>query len=212
MMTRRLGNSHLAAFTLVELLASMAVSAIVLAAAAALSFAVSHAWAKSDDVNDVITHGRNAIARVDDRIRSARAIGFTDEQNMLIWREDADGDGYISQNELTLFRLDTAHGTLNEGQCLFASNVSAAARAANNVPVTAEQFVSSSFVDQFRSNPYCQFGPVAEYVSGLGWVLDADPPATRMVQMQLTLSKQGLTQALHSGMTLRMPLEVVNRP
>ena len=69
---------------------------MVLAAAAALAFAVSHAWRQSDNINDVVDYGRNGMFQLSDRVRSARAVGYNNATTLLLWREDANGDGYVN--------------------------------------------------------------------------------------------------------------------
>lgn len=202
-MTRLSSRSGRSGFTLVELLLGVALSAIVLAAAAALAFAVSAAWHKSENVNEVVGHVRGGVLRLSDRIRGARAVGYTDAACMLIWRDDANDDEKISQSELTLFRREG--GLLVEGQLLFPAGITQAERVANDAAVSASQFVTAAAVQQLAANKYYRSGTIADYVQDLSWVTDAPPPATALVQVRLLLSKDGLSQMLHSGMAVRAP-------
>lgn len=194
--------------TLVELLVSLFISSIVLTAAAALAFAVGQCWSKSEDVNDVVNHGRHGVLRIGDRVRGGLAIGFADATRLVLWREDANGDGQINLGELTLFYLEPADQRLSEGQFVFPADISSGQLDANNGVVTAAQFVEPAVVNQLRNNGYFSSGPVAEHVQSASWQLDTAPPATRMVQVQLRLSKDGLSQMLCAGATLRAPREV----
>jgi len=196
------------AFTLVELLVSLAIGAIVLSAAAALAFAVSYAWSKSDDINQVIHQGRTGIMRFADRLRTARAIGFADTAFLIIWREDSNGDGQVNRAELTLFEYDSQARRFSEGQLIFPANVSQSTIDANNTVVSADTFTSAPLVNAVRNNPYYRSGAVADYVQQLTWSLNEPPPATRMVQVRMTQEKDGLSQVLHSGVTLRAPIQL----
>ncbi|MDD4889851.1 MAG: prepilin-type N-terminal cleavage/methylation domain-containing protein [Phycisphaerae bacterium] len=193
-------------FTLLELTLSLAISTMVLATAAGLAFAVSHAWGKSEDINEIVSHGRNGLFQISDRVRSGRAIGYTDSAGMLIWREDSNGDGYVDQAELSLLRV--SGGQLTEGRLNFGANVSQATQDANNRRVTAGEFVSSSYVASLQQNPYFATGVLCDYVTSVSWVLDQNAPQTRLVQVRIALTKDGLSQTFCGGMSLRSPLEV----
>lgn len=204
-MTRR-GPARRGGFTLLEVTISLAVSSMVLLAAAGLAFAVSHAWSASNTVSDVVSHGRGGLLVLSQRIRSARAVGYTDGTTMLVWREDDNGDGYPNQSELSIFTL--SNNTLTEGRFVFPANLSAGTRDANDARVTAANFISSTYVASLRTNAYHCTGTLAEYVSSLSWTLDQAVPQTRMVQVQLSLTKDGQTQTFCTGMALRSPLGV----
>ena len=194
-------------FTLAELVMSLAVSSVVLAAAAALAYAVCHAWSKSEDINEVVSSGRNGMVRMSDRIRSARAIGYVAPGVLMLWRQDANEDGQVNRNELTLLQVDPATGRLNEGQLLFPAGTSQAVIDSHSTALTAAQFTAAPVVSQLRGDAFFAEGPLAEYVQDVTWIVDAAPPATRLVQAQLTLTKDALTQVLHAGMALRAPKE-----
>lgn len=201
-MQRRRANSR-SAFTLAELIMSLAVSSLVLAAAASLAYAVSHAWTKSENIQTVVNHGRNGVARIGARIRGAKAVGYVNSTYLLIWREDADEDGRISMAELTLYTVDARNRAIYEGQLVFSSDLTQAARDAVDTVLSASELSSPSTINALARSDYFRQGAVAEYVDSVTWVLDADPPDTTMVEMELNLSKDGLTQTLHAGMSLR---------
>jgi prepilin-type N-terminal cleavage/methylation domain-containing protein len=203
-MRRRTGRQS--GFTMIELLLGLAVSAMVLAAAAGLAYAVSHAWSKSEDINTVVTHGRNGLFQISDRLRMARAVGYSTSNLIVFWREDDNGDGVINESELSLMTVQS--GQLVEGRYVFDANVSAATREANNAPVSRTLFTSATIASRMQSNTYYRAGALAENVDSVTFLLDRAPPTTRMVQVSLRVSVNGLSQALVCGMALRAPLEV----
>ncbi len=197
-------------FTLAELLMGLAISSLVLAAAASLAYAVNRAWATSENVQTVVNHGRNGLARISSRIRNARAVGHVDSQYFLLWREDSNSDGRINMSELTLYHYDSRANQLLEGQLVFSSSTGQADIDANNDEVTANGFISVSTANALMRNDYYREGAVAEHVSSITWVLDADPPSTGTVQLTVNVTNDGLTQTLHTGMSLRDRKELTN--
>lgn len=191
---------------MIELLIGLAVSAMVLAAAAGLAFAVSHAWSRSEDINTVVTHGRNGLFQISDRLRGARAIGYAYSGLIVFWREDDNGDGKINESELSLMTVQS--GQFVEGRYVFDANVSAATRQANNGEVSRSLFTSSTIASRMQSNVYYRTGALAENVDSVTFLLDRAPPMTRMVQVSLRVSVNGLGQVLVCGMAPRAPLEV----
>ncbi|MCG3179276.1 MAG: hypothetical protein BIFFINMI_01610 [Phycisphaerae bacterium] len=204
----RSAKARAGAFTLAELIISLAVGAFVLSAAAALAFAVGHAWNASDDVNELVNHGRNGAVRIAERIRAARAVGYVSNRHLVLWREDSNGDGKINLDELTVYYLNKSSNELMEGQVVMRSDTDARTQAANDYEVTTDDFTRASIVSTLTRASLYQEGPVADYVSAIDWVIDLDAPYTRLVQLRLTLTKDNMSQTLQSGASLRAPLEL----
>jgi prepilin-type N-terminal cleavage/methylation domain-containing protein len=202
------GQKRHGGFTLAEVLLSVVITGIVLSAAAALAYAVGKAWSQSENINEVVSSGRLATVRITDRIRTARAIGYADDQVLVIWREDSNGDGAVNLSELTLFEFDPDDGELREGQLVFPAGTSQATRDANNWEVATGDFTREWIGIQMKLNDYYTQGVISEHVTQMAWITDVDPPDTRMVQHRMTLSKDGRSQAIHGGSALRLPIKL----
>ncbi len=88
-------------FTLAELLIALIVTSIVLAAVAALAFAMGSANDSTGDIALKQAQIRFATVKIRDLISNCRMICHLEENNFAIWRADDNGDGYINLDELT---------------------------------------------------------------------------------------------------------------
>jgi len=93
-------------FTLAELLVALMVTSIVLAAVAALSFAMSSANDSTGDIAVKQAQIRFATVKIRDLISNCRMICHLEENNFAIWRADDNADGYINLDELTYLGSD----------------------------------------------------------------------------------------------------------
>jgi len=93
-------------FTLAELLVALMVTSIVLAAVAALSFAMSSANDSTGDIAVKQAQIRFATIKIRDLITNCRMICHLEENNFAIWRADDNADGYINLDELTYLGSD----------------------------------------------------------------------------------------------------------
>jgi hypothetical protein len=88
------------AFTLVELLTAVTMTALVAAAGTTLVFAVDNTVSTTKQVRDTKTAGHYALARIADTIRAARAIGQVTPTSITLWLTDRNNDDLLNANEL----------------------------------------------------------------------------------------------------------------
>lgn len=87
-------------FTLAELLVALMVSSIILAAVAALAYAVGSANDSTDDTERKQAHVRYTTLRVSELIRHCKLICFAGSDDFVVWSGDDNGDGQINSSEL----------------------------------------------------------------------------------------------------------------
>jgi len=95
------------AFTLVELLLGLAVTAMVAASLAALSQAAFYGSDQARDVQRAQSAAAIATIRIRTAVRECRAIGYVGAGGAALWRDDANRDGRINLSEVaTLWQDD----------------------------------------------------------------------------------------------------------
>lgn len=105
------------AFTLVEVLVSLAIVAVIATASAALMSATAYGTTSGRDLRNLLVKTQTAGARIGTAIRSAQeAVPYggiiVSMDYVVLWAEDENDDGSKQNNEMRLIALDTASGEL----------------------------------------------------------------------------------------------------
>ncbi|MBN2182413.1 MAG: prepilin-type N-terminal cleavage/methylation domain-containing protein [Sedimentisphaerales bacterium] len=87
-------------FTLVELLVTLVVSSVVLAAVATLAFALGTANDATDELSLKQAQLRFATLGIQDLIRHSKLVCFAGNDGVALWRADENNDGRINIGEL----------------------------------------------------------------------------------------------------------------
>ena len=99
-------------FTLAELLVALTVSSIILAAVAALAYAVGSANDSTDDTERKQAQVRYTTLRVSELIRHCKLICFAGSDDFAVWSGDENGDNQINSSELVCIERTAAGESL----------------------------------------------------------------------------------------------------
>ncbi len=88
------------ALTLTELLIALTVSSVVLAAVAALAYAMGSAQSLSDDTAAVQSRLRFTTARLNELVKNSRLICYAGSEYAVVWKADTNGDNQINPAEI----------------------------------------------------------------------------------------------------------------
>lgn len=105
-------NTGRAAFTLVELLMALMVTAIILSAVATLAFALSSGVSETDEISANQAALRFATVKLGDLIRNSRHALITSSNDIALWRSDDNDDNAINANELVYIEADSSDNSL----------------------------------------------------------------------------------------------------
>ena len=94
------------AFTLLELVITIAIMSVIGLSVAGVSVALSTAHANSQSAYENIQASRNTLIGIQRVLNRARLIVATDSQTVLYWVGDANGDGAINISELVALWYD----------------------------------------------------------------------------------------------------------
>lgn len=100
------------AFTLLELLLAVSVSATIGTACASVLHAVAVAAAASEDDRIRTVAGHAACMRISALVRGCRRVTVVEEDLLALWAGDENGDGILNDGELRLVRWDAAGSRL----------------------------------------------------------------------------------------------------
>lgn len=89
-------------FTLVELLVAMSVTAIVLGAAAGITFAWSSANSNGDKDFSSMAKVRYINLKISELIRNSKLVCSYNNGNIILWHTDKNNDNKINANELVI--------------------------------------------------------------------------------------------------------------
>ena len=105
-------DTRRAAFTLVELLMALMITAIILSAVATLAFALTSATSETDELSANQAALRFATVKLGDLIRNSRHALITSSNDIAFWRSDDNADNAINAAELIYIEADSSGNSL----------------------------------------------------------------------------------------------------
>jgi len=174
--------------TLVELLVSLVVCSIILAAVATLAFAMGRANAATGDQNLKQAQVRCATLRISELIRHCRLIAAAGSEDVRIWRSDENADGNINVNELVFLQAgpDGAYLRL----CEF--------------PAGDDSTVTLADVAGLDPANYdVRYVTIMTQCSNVQFLVDAPPPNTRFVAVVFDLEENGTSRRYQVAASIR---------
>lgn len=101
-----------AGLTLVELIISLAIMALIGTTVAAMLSAVAYGTDSGREVRSLIARSKMTTARIDAAIRESRAVLGTSDGVLVLWMRDEDEDEIADPDELRRLEFDTTAETL----------------------------------------------------------------------------------------------------
>ena len=188
------------AFTLVELMMGMAVTALVGLAAAGVSRTLGDSYVQSQHYYESIQCTRIGMMRLASEIRQAKLVTELGSAQLMLWQEPAGGDGGINLSELTLITYDPNADTINKYQVVFPTSWPAWLRQLMDSQVSLASLVSnpSYWASQIKTSSYVQTKALAGSITAVQYSsTQAGAPYTTLLTIQITAGSGG------SGVTLR---------
>ena len=183
---------NIKAFTLVELMVTLAITGIILSAVATLAYAMSGAARAAGDTALSQAQLRLGALRVLDVVQNCRMVLTASDTELAIWRSDYNKDGHINVNELVFLDCTAAHDRLNMVRSNSADN-----------PVTfSGGILSVSQADVMNS--YAGVSqPLLSECGSVRFACDVAPPSTRRVTISFELTQDNVVRQFEIEATLR---------
>lgn len=167
-------------FTLVELLVSLTMSAVILTAVATFAYAVGTADDASKQKKQQQVQMRFATLRISELIRSSRLICGVTGDDIALWRSDDNGDGQINVSEL-IYIENVDHGSgirLVE----FSSHTMY-----EDIVVELGDITSGSLKSWLKDNYDESYTLLVSDCDGVWFLTDLSPPWSRFASIQFRL-------------------------
>ncbi len=155
MITRRrkpFGRRRASGLTLVELMLSLTITAIIGVAISSMLVATSRATATSSDGRSLLVRHRVISARMNAAVRQSIMVLETGSTYIVLWRGDTDSSGAPNMTELQ--RIDLSAGSITSYRWSLPAGWTPAAKAAADTAYS----LSSNFntaTNTLKSNAYC---------------------------------------------------------
>jgi prepilin-type N-terminal cleavage/methylation domain-containing protein len=172
------------AFTLIELLVGLLVTSILLSAVATLAFAMSSAQTASGDTAFKQAQLRQATLYLSELVGNCRLLCAAPGTDLVVWREDTNGDQRINVNELVYIERGPGLDLLR--LCRFSS--------ASNPEKTLAELSLSTTKEQLITDGGGTYVPLLPSCANVQFRWDADPPRTRLLSVSFDLFENNLAR------------------
>ncbi len=186
-----------AGLTLVELIISLAIMALIGVTVASMLSAVAYGTDSDRDVRSLIARGKMTTARIDAAICESRSVLSTSQGVLVLWMRDEDGDETVDADEVRRLAFDGDAGTL--------TSYTAAAMTEADEDAGSGSDLSAAL--QTGTGPAMAQLVAARWAERVeGWKVstdDANPVKSRLVNYRLTLRSGGETPTVIGVAALR---------
>lgn len=191
------------AFSLLELLLASTFTAIACTAASLLIKSINNTATTTSGLQAGVTAARNAMACTELLIEQAALVGYWDNDRVLLWRNDDNGDGRINLLELTLVYHNTVTHELSLQEVRLPVGTPVAQINLQNTTVPLSAFVTLAQTQQIQQHSYlCTRRLIGGLSQFKAWCDGTDAKA-RTVQMMFTVTCNDGEQAFCSLGALR---------
>lgn len=176
-----------------ELLVGLMVTSILLSAVATLAFAMSRAQAASGDTAFKQAQLRQATLYLSELIGRGLLLCAAPGADLVVWREDTNGDNRINVNELTY--VERGAGLDQLRLCRFSS--------VSNPEMTLAQLSLPTTKQGLILNASRTYLPLIPQCANVQFHWDVDPPRTRLLNVSFDLFENNLTRRYEVNTALR---------
>ncbi|MHC4985541.1 MAG: hypothetical protein ACYTFO_05225 [Planctomycetota bacterium] len=189
--------------TLVELTIGMSVMSVIGLTIAGVSMALANACQTADDYYQSVQTGRVTTLRMGNLLRSARLVTDASDSALLVWHGDPNDNRDINISELTLISHDTTSQKLLLYRIEFPANWREYRRTLFDglVPLGTARLNRWPYLWYHRL--WGQTSILAENVTAFEVQVDASPPRTQRVSVQMTIQRDGRPYSTRNTTVLR---------
>ena len=190
---RPVGRTH-SGMTLIELMLAMAATGIVGIGIASMLQAVSYGTSSSQDIRELVVKANVVDGRLAAAIRESQAVLADDDDLLVLWTYDGDGDGLPALHELRRIAYDAAADQL----VVFTADEDHA------VAIYALDDDFAAITEDLIDDDELTRETWADGITALQFTLDeADASDARLVSYRITLGAGTLEHVVASAVALR---------
>lgn len=184
------------AFTLVELLVALMVTAIVIGAVAALAFAASTADTVTDSSDKFEAELRFSTVKINDIVRYCKLIICSDSAGCHIWQLDKDNDGQIDTDETVLIEFNTTSKCLQMVEFTLPPPLV-------NIPLDLLSFQNGITGPLLKQNCNPKYTVLVNNCRNVKFITDQSPPYTTMLSITFDSAADGAIRTYQINTSLR---------
>ncbi len=197
-------------FTLAELVVSVAITAVIGSAVAGLAMALSTASEHGRDRYLSLQTARIAMLNVRGIIRKAKLVTACDGTTMVLWAEDANGNGKINRTEVVLVGRDSSLEQIRMHRIVFPDHLPEAAKAALDIELELEALTDlNAVLSLLEASLYDQITVLAGDVRSFKVSVSPAAPMTELVGLTITVGPAERAVTLRTA--VHLPAEVTDR-
>ena len=195
------------AFTLVEMVMAMAITAVIATSVAMATMSLSTAQLDGDSYSQSIQASRSVLMRVSANARKAGLITASGSDSVVFWAGDTNGNGLLNVSELTVIAYDAPSKEVREYVVAYPKNLSQANINANNPSMTlAAVDTTAEAKAAILANTYKATRTLASGVTSFKITVDKPvTPISKMMTFEMTIPSTGHSLTLRSAAVLRSP-------
>ena len=194
------------AFTVVELIMAVTITAIIGLAAAGVSSVLSSAYAHGENHYGNVATARNAMRQIQDFARKAQLVTAVNNARTSVayWMGDSNEDENLNLLEFRVLRYEAEIRQIIEYRVTFPEEWSQATIDAHNQTIQLGAASSISHMEtKVVGSLYCEARVVAGDVSSFAVTLLPEAPSTKLVQIKFTAGSGDSSLTLRSAAALR---------
>ena len=193
------------AFTLMECVLALSITAVTGLAAAGVSMALASAYERGQAHTESMHAARVVMSRITAKIRKAKLVTSASDDALVLWTDDANLDGLINRDEMCLLRYDKRADCIEELKIVLSDELSYEVQVALNPEVSlsvAAREPSTTKVMLSRM-PGFTTRVLASDVSDLEFEVWPNAPMTKLVKIESTHGQGDTSVSLSCAATLR---------
>ncbi|MHC4562571.1 MAG: PulJ/GspJ family protein [Planctomycetota bacterium] len=191
-------------FTLIELVAAMAVISVMGMTIAGVAMVLSTAHQHGEDYHECVQTGRVIMMNLQRTLRGARLVTAAQSDLVVLWEEDTDGNGQINISEVTVFRWDSGSRKLVRRRVVFPSDWSQGTRDFYDVAIPLWYVTDVSLNDlAYYFYYWGEDVTLAENIEAFALRVSPDAPLTTNVIVEMTVQQAARSLTLRSATWLR---------
>jgi type II secretory pathway pseudopilin PulG len=191
-------------FTLLELTIAMTITAVTGLSVAGVAMVLGETSDSGQDFYQSLQTGRITVMKIQAIIRGAKLVTASTSTSLVLWADDANGDGQINLSETVVLTFDAESGEIRFYRVVFPQTMDSTTKQALDVTKPLVDIMNLSGVtDTVTGNAHNDLTVLATDVTAFRLSVWPAVPLTRLVRFQLTVGTGSSAVTLRSAASTR---------
>ena len=191
-------DRHDKAFTLMEMVIAMAITAVIGTAVAGVAMSLSTNYSQNTDYYYNVQSARSAVSYMRDSLRKAKLVTASSGNEVVLW-VDSNDDGLINNSEVRYWGV--VSGELKELKVVYPSGMGAM-----DTTLTLSQLTNvATALALLQANAYSNWISLAGDVTSFTVGVEPSAPLATFVKLNLACGSSGQAVDLRTAVAMRAP-------